>query len=498
MFGFIQTVGRLPDVTRARVRGSVGRRIGMADRELGLIRPYSGALVELSRGLDALVIIATLGVISIWVARPWDNISSILSLLAGLTFIISGSLSDLYRSWRSDPLHVEATRILLCWFAAAATTSFVAFGVDPLAAFPREIAWWWFVTVPVALLTTRVIVRLALRIARIRGHNFRRTAIAGSTRIAAQLAGTMLNAPWMGLKFVGVFDDRESGDPRVESDLQPHYQGNIDDLVRWAEAGDVDQIYITLPLRAELRIKDLIDRLAELPVSVLYVPDFFVFNMLHARWEQVGSLNIVNVVTTPFLGVSGLTKRLEDIVLSVVILAVIAIPMAGIALAIKLTSPGSVIFRQRRYGLNGNEFEIWKFRTMTVSEDGAAFVQATDNDSRITPLGHFLRATSLDELPQFINVLQGNMSIVGPRPHPVALDEQHRDLIPRYVLRHKILPGITGLAQVNGFRGETDTLDKMRKRIESDIEYIDQWSLMLDLKIIFLTLIRGFTDKNAY
>jgi len=213
---------------------------------------------------------------------------------------------------------------------------------------------------------------------------------------------------------------------------------------------------------------------------------------------QVGNLHIVNVVTTPFLGVSGITKRLEDIVLSVAILAIIAIPMLVIALAIKLTSRGPVIFRQRRYGLNGKEFEIWKFRTMTVTEDGDAFVQATFGDSRITPLGHFLRATSLDELPQFINVLCGEMSIVGPRPHPVALDEQHRSLIPRYVLRHKIRPGITGLAQVNGFRGETDSLDKMQKRIESDIAYIDQWSLMLDLKIIFLTLLRGFTDKNAY
>jgi putative colanic acid biosynthesis UDP-glucose lipid carrier transferase len=470
----------------------------MAERELGLIRPYSGALVELSRALDALVIIASLWAVSKWAEHPWDNLSSSLALVAGLSFIIAGSLSDLYRSWRSEPMHVESTRILLCWIAAAATTGFVAFGVDPLGAFSREIAWRWFISAPVALLLTRVIVRLALRTGRLRGHNFRRTAIVGSTRIASQLADAILEAPWMGLRFVGVYDDRDPGDQRVVAELRAHFQGNIDELIRRAEAGDVDRVYVTLPLRAELRIKDLIDRLAELPVSVLYVPDFFVFNMLHARWEQVGNLHIVNVVTTPFLGVSGITKRLEDIVLSVAILAIIAIPMLVIALAIKLTSRGPVIFRQRRYGLNGKEFEIWKFRTMTVTEDGDAFVQATFGDSRITPLGHFLRATSLDELPQFINVLCGEMSIVGPRPHPVALDEQHRSLIPRYVLRHKIRPGITGLAQVNGFRGETDSLDKMQKRIESDIAYIDQWSLMLDLKIIFLTLLRGFTDKNAY
>ena len=179
------------------------------------------------------------------------------------------------------------------------------------------------------------------------------------------------------------------------------------------------------------------------------------------------------------------------------ILLAIAIPLAVITVAVRRSSPGPVIFRQRRYGLNGKEFEILKFRTMTVIENGAEFVQARPGDSRVTPIGAFLRRTSLDELPQFINVLRGDMSIVGPRPHPIALDEQHRRLIPSYFFRHKIRPGITGLAQINGFRGPTDTLDNMRGRIEHDIEYIDQWSLMLDLKIIWLTVARGFVDKNA-
>lgn len=470
----------------------------MPDRDMGLIRPYSGALVELGRGLDALLIVATLWVVTRWFGYPWDNLCSILSLLAALSFIVSGSLSDLYRSWRSDPLRVEATRILLCWAVAAVTTGFIAYSVDLLSSFPREIAWRWFLTAPAVLIVSRLTVRLVLRVGRIQGHNYRKVAIAGSTRIAAQLAETIIGAPWMGLKLAGVYDDRNPKDQRVVQELGPHFKGNIDDLIRCAEAGEVDQIYVTLPLRAELRIRDIIDRLAELPVSVLYAPDFFMFNMLHARWEQVGNHHIVNVVSTPFLGVSGVTKRLEDIVLSTAILSLIAIPMAAIAVAIKLTSPGPVIFRQHRFGLNGKEFEIWKFRTMTVVEDGAAYVQATRGDSRITRLGRFLRATSLDELPQFLNVLRGDMSIVGPRPHPVALDERHRRLIPRYIFRHKIRPGITGLAQVNGFRGETDTLEKMERRVEKDIEYINHWSLGLDLKIILLTLLRGFTDRNAY
>jgi len=296
---------------------------------------------------------------------------------------------------------------------------------------------------------------------------------------------------------VGYYDDRRSAEHRVVAADLAQISGTTNDLVRAALAGQIDRIYIALPMRAELRIKALIDRLSELPVDVLYVPDFFLFNMLQARWEHVGDANVVNVVTMPFLGVSGLTKRLEDIVLSSLILMLIALPLLVIALAVRLDSKGPVLFRQRRYGLNGKEFEIWKFRTMTVAEDGADFVQVRPGDARVTRLGTFLRGTSLDELPQFINVLRGDMSIVGPRPHPVALDEQHRRLIPHYYFRFKIRPGITGLAQVNGFRGPTDTLDKMQGRIQHDIRYIDSWSLWLDLKIVLLTLVRGFVHKNA-
>lgn len=470
----------------------------MASENSGLIRPYSGTLVELSRGLDAFLIVLSLWAMARWQGLPWTNLYTVLALLAALVFIVTASFNHLYRSWRSDPLRVESMRIVVCWTGAAIATGSVAYFVVNVALFPQELAWRWFVAAPAVLVATRVFVRGALQLFRARGHNFRRTAIVGSTRIAAQLAEAIDDAPWLGLRLVGIYDDRGPHDTRVHPALKDQIRGNIDDLVAAAMEGDVDYVYITLPLRAELRIKDLIDRLSELPLSVHYVPDFFVFNMLHAQWTRVGNLQIVNVVTTPFLGVSGLSKRLEDIVLSSVILCIIAIPMAMIAIAIRMTSPGPVVFRQQRYGLNGSEFEIWKFRTMTSAEDGAAFVQATRKDPRVTALGAFLRRTSLDELPQFINVLQGHMSIVGPRPHPVALDEQHRRLIPRYYFRHKIRPGITGLAQVRGFRGPTDTLDKMQKRIEHDIEYIDNWSLALDLKIVALTVIRGFRDENAY
>ncbi|SDX51503.1 putative colanic acid biosysnthesis UDP-glucose lipid carrier transferase [Pseudomonas syringae] len=191
-------------------------------------------------------------------------------------------------------------------------------------------------------------------------------------------------------------------------------------------------------------------------------------------------------------------KRAEDIVLSSLILLLIALPLLLIAIAIKLTSPGPVLFRQRRYGLDGRSIMVWKFRSMSVQENGDVVHQATRNDARVTPLGGFLRRTSLDELPQFFNVLYGDMSIVGPRPHAVAHNEQYRKQVSGYMLRHKVKPGITGWAQINGWRGETDTLDKMRMRIEFDLEYIERWSIWLDLKIILLTLFKGFLNKNAF
>ena len=222
------------------------------------------------------------------------------------------------------------------------------------------------------------------------------------------------------------------------------------------------------------------------------------FELLHARSESINGLASISIFDSPMDGASRVVKRVEDIVLSSLILLMIALPLVLIAIAIKLTSPGPVLFRQRRYGLDGRPIMVWKFRSMSVQENGDNVRQATRNDARITPLGAFLRRTSLDELPQFFNVLRGDMSIVGPRPHAVAHNEQYRKQVSGYMLRHKVKPGITGWAQINGWRGETDTLDKMQKRVEFDLEYIEHWSIWLDIKIILLTLFKGFLNKNAF
>jgi putative colanic acid biosynthesis UDP-glucose lipid carrier transferase len=274
--------------------------------------------------------------------------------------------------------------------------------------------------------------------------------------------------------------------------------GNSEDLVRQCRQGSIDVVYVALPLRAELRTAGLLSVLADTTVTVYLVADFLYYSLLRAQWSQVGNIPVVSVHDSPFQGVVGWVKRLEDLVLGSVIVLLTAIPMICIAVAIKFSSPGPVFFRQWRYGLCGKKIRILKFRTMKVCEDGPSVVQASRNDARVTTVGRFLRRTSLDEFPQFLQVLTGELSLVGPRPHAVAHNEQYRSLIHGYMLRHMVKPGITGWAQVNGWRGETAELEKMELRVQHDLEYIRNWNLLLDLKIIFLTIFGAKKGRNAY
>jgi putative colanic acid biosynthesis UDP-glucose lipid carrier transferase len=257
-------------------------------------------------------------------------------------------------------------------------------------------------------------------------------------------------------------------------------------------------IYIALPMASQPRILSLLESLRDTTSSIYFVPDIFVSDLIQARVDAVADLPVVAVCETPFYGLNGLIKRASDIVCSILILTLIAPLLLAIAIGIKKSSPGPILFKQRRYGVDGRKIVVYKFRTMTVAEDGDVVRQATRNDSRVTPFGAFLRRTSLDELPQFINVLQGRMSIVGPRPHAVAHNEEYRKLIKAYMVRHKVKPGITGWAQVNGLRGETDTIDKMIARVEYDLEYLRNWSLALDLQIILRTVRLVVFDRHAY
>jgi len=346
-----------------------------------------------------------------------------------------------------------------------------------------------------------------LRQLRERGFNSRTAAIVGTGSLAQKVAKHIVSASWAGYQVKGFYDDRQKAQVLSEQcrrsvghALADDGQvGSFDQLITAAEAGELDSVYIALPMRAERRIQELINRLSNSTATVYVVPDIFVFELLHARSVNLNGLPAIGVIGEPMRGMKGRLKRGEDILGALFILSVIAMPMLAIALAIKLTSRGPVFFKQQRYGLDGRAIEVWKFRSMVVHQEQVGTItQASKHDSRITPLGHFLRRTSLDELPQFINVLQGRMSIVGPRPHAVAHNEEYRGKINSYMRRHKIKPGITGWAQVNGWRGETDTLDKMEKRIEFDLHYIQHWSVWWDIKIIIKTVFKGFINKNAY
>jgi putative colanic acid biosynthesis UDP-glucose lipid carrier transferase len=300
--------------------------------------------------------------------------------------------------------------------------------------------------------------------------------------------------PLLGQRVVGFFDDRSPGRIHgVDNNL-----GGIATLAEYVRTHEVDIIYIALPMASQPRILKLLEGLRDTTASIYFLPDIFVSDLIQARVDSIDGLPVVAVCETPFHGVNGLVKRASDFVLSALILALISPLMLAIAAGVKLSSPGPVLFRQRRYGVDGRKIVVYKFRSMTVAEDGDVVRQATRNDARVTKFGAFLRRTSLDELPQFINVLQGRMSIVGPRPHAIAHNELYRKLIRGYMIRHKVRPGITGLAQVNGYRGETETVEKMKMRIEYDLAYLRSWSLLLDLQILLKTILVVLKKQNAY
>lgn len=448
--------------------------------------------------VDVITIGGSLWLLAFLYGSAWDGrYSLVLGCAAGLFFFFAQT-ENLYRSWRGASVRQEVVRIWLAWLWVTLGLLFLAYASKTSTEYSRRVILTWFALTPFLLALWRVLAQIVLGYMRERNINTRSVAIVGARELGAQLAQTIIDSPWMGLRPIGFFDDRKPAGSRPLVDKPIQVLGNLDALVKRAREGRVEIIYITLPMRADKRIKDLIKKLSETTVSVYLAPDFFVSDLMNATWSNVGDFPTVSIFETPFYGVDGWLKRVEDFILGSIIFLVVLVPMILIAIGVKRSSPGPILFKQHRYGLRGERIEVWKFRTMTVCEDGDEIKQVTEHDPRVTKFGHFLRKTSLDELPQFINVLQGSMSIVGPRPHAVVQNEQYRKIINGYMLRYKVKPGITGLAQVSGSRGETDTLDKMRKRVDYDLAYIRKWSLWLDLQIIIKTVFVGFTGKNVY
>jgi putative colanic acid biosynthesis UDP-glucose lipid carrier transferase len=463
-----------------------------------VIQPEKSRLNFAYRLVDGVLIIMSLWLSTYLYSVTWSSLYSVAAgSCIGLYYFLAEGF-QLYYSWRGAPLKQVAQKVCTVWVITVFCLVSLATWTQTTDEYSRLVVGTWFVAVPLAVVMWREMIRELLGLFRARGFNVKSVAIVGANDYGNQLAKKIIETPSLGYKLVGFFDDRSPKGDRIFSNSQVPIQGHLEDLVELARQGNINVVYITFSLRAEKRIADLLNALADTTVSAYIVPDFFIFNLLHARWVNLDDIPTVSVFETPFLGIDGWLKRIEDIILSVIILTVIAIPMALISVGVKFSSPGPVFFKQRRYGLGGQKIKMWKFRTMTVCEDDNKVVQAKRQDPRITFFGSFLRKTSLDELPQFFNVLQGHMSIVGPRPHAIAHNEEYRRLIHGYMLRHKVKPGITGWAQVNGWRGETENLGKMQKRIEFDLWYIRNWSLWLDIKIIFISLFKGFVGKHAY
>ena len=470
------------------VNGSVPGAGGQKRVRFGSVEP---ALLAVLKQLDPLVAVLSLLACMLVFRLPF---TLALGAVGVLCFVISGRIFS--RAYRDDemagaPLTTTFWRIALEWAAVICILLLTGFAFKVTAQFSRAMMLTWFTVTPFALYGAHAL-RVRAR-ALITNSDYAPTyLIIGANSVGFELFRRL---PRKG--FLGFFDFRSAD--RLPDTIDPaHLVGHCKDVAEFARTHSVTAIYIALPLSNVPRIGEMVRELRDTTASIYFVPDVFAFDLIQGRLVQINGMPAISVCDTPFHGMDAVSKRVTDVVLASGALLLVWPLMLLIAVAVKLTSAGPVLFRQRRYGLNGEEILVYKFRSMTVCEDGAVVTQAKKSDQRITPLGRILRSSSLDELPQLLNVLQGTMSVVGPRPHAVAHNEQYRKLISGYMIRHKVRPGITGLAQVNGFRGETETIDKMRERVRYDLEYLSHWSPWLDVKIIFKTLWVIARDQNAY
>jgi len=384
--------------------------------------------------------------------------------------------------------------VISSWMVLLVILALCGYATSSLGYFEDNVLLWWAGLTPLFQMAA---VETGRRIRRWRAPSpdARRTAvIVGAGPLGAKVARALRDGE--GIDFIGFFDDRQ--DDRLHPEAATQLLGMLSELSDYVRDKGVREVYITLPLGSQPRIVQLLEQIQGTTASLFFVPDVFGISIIQGRLQDVSGVPVVGICETPFTGTNELVKRISDIVLSCVILALIFPLLLVVAIGVKLSSPGPVIFKQRRNGLDGEEIIVYKFRSMRAQDNGPVVKQATKGDARITRFGAFIRRTSLDELPQFFNGLQGRMSIVGPRPHAVAHNEEYRKLIKAYMVRHKVKPGITGWAQVNGLRGETDTIDKMKARVEYDLEYLRNWSLALDLQIIVRTVRLVLFDRHAY
>ena len=426
-----------------------------------------------------------------------QKLTASVGTLAALAFVLS---LQLVSRPRFEHAHSQVTwwddlRQAACeWCYVVLMLLAVGYLLKAANAYSHKLLIAWFILTPLAFAGAQSLARRITRWRLRQGALRRRLVVVGATKVGCELASRLNAEPWLGT-VDGFFDDRRTH--RLPRAVRARLLGRFGDIAEYARRNQVHVIYLCLPISSQSRIRRLLEELSDSTASIYLVPDLSAFDLMQARFGEVRGLPLLAVRESPFCGMTGVSKRASDIVLSALAVLLTAPVMLAIAIGIRRSSPGPVLFRQRRYGLDGRQIVVYKFRTMTVCEDGA-IAQATRADPRVTPFGRWLRRSSLDELPQLFNVLQGTMSLVGPRPHAVAHNEYYRRLVSGYMLRHKVRPGITGLAQVNGQRGETQNVGKMQMRIELDLEYLNNWSLGLDLRILLKTLAVVFHSRQAY
>lgn len=398
----------------------------------------------------------------------------------------------LYGSWRGRSLAALALRTVAAWCAVCVLGLVAAFLMHQVAMLSRLWSMTWLLSVAAALVASRMVLYRMLGSVREQGINAKRVVILGYGTLGNELYQRVQRIRGAGYKVVGIFDEREKPLPLGVARLE-----SLEHVCAFVRANGVREIWLTLPMAACRDLYDVVFQFRNDMVDVRWVPDIMSVELLGHRFSDFLGMPVIDLNSPPVSGITGLLKASFDRVFALLVLLGLSPLFLTIAVLVKLSSPGPVLFRQKRLGMDGSPFDVYKFRTMVVHQDKGV-TQATRDDVRVTRIGAFMRRTSLDELPQFLNVLRGEMSVVGPRPHAMEHNEFYKELIDRYMLRHRVKPGITGWAQINGLRGQTDTVEKMRKRVEFDIYYIRNWSFQLDISIILRTALHGWTGKSAF
>lgn len=467
----------------------------------GLLKEYSQILSLIMRILDIVAVVVS-GVTAYYYRFGHIDFSQrylVALITAALVTLVVFPSFHLYESARAKGFWQNIQNLIKAMGAVVLLLAGLAFLTKTGESFSRA----WFITTAIFSVSLLVLFRCTLlvflRLMRAHGWNERRVIIIGARELTQKLVETVQQSLWTGFRIIAIFDDHVDEKKVMIGNIPILPTPSNIDAYLAAHEETIDEVWLTLPLTAEARVKELLHDLRHQTIPIRFVLDIFGASFFSHSIADLAGFPALNLNYSPMVGLNRFVKAIEDRVLALFIVLLISPILLLIALGVKFSSKGPVFFKQRRHGWDGRIIKIYKFRTMYEHQEQQGVVtQATQNDTRITPFGKFLRRTSLDELPQFLNVLQGRMSIVGPRPHAVSHNEFYKDSIEAYMQRHKVKPGITGWAQVNGWRGETETLEKMQKRVEFDLYYIENWSLIFDLKIIFLTVFQGFVNKNAY